>query len=89
MRRSFCLSLAPRTFRGSDLRGGANGARISLSPQNNWDLIYPSLFSNTFSVLFPISSSYLISLSYSIFLACNSSVEEASKSSLYNIFFPF
>ena len=47
-----------RTYRGSDLRGGANGARISLSPQNNWEGNEPSRLSNTLDILKPISSKY-------------------------------
>ena len=78
-----------RTFRGSDLRGGANGARISLSPQNNWEGNEPSRLSKTLSVLEPIASEYGISLADTIVLAGNSAVEEAAKSAGYNIDVPF
>ena len=78
-----------RTFRGSDLRGGANGARISLSPQNNWEGNEPSRLSKTLSVLEPIASEYGISLADTIVLAGNSAVEEAAKAAGYNLDVPF
>ena len=78
-----------RTFRGSDLRGGANGARISLSPQNNWEGNEPSRLSKTLSILEPIASEYGISLADTIVLAGNSAVEEAAKAAGYNIDVPF
>ena len=78
-----------RTFRGSDLRGGANGARISLSPQNNWEGNEPSRLSKTLSILEPIASEYGISLADTIVLAGNSAVEEAAKAAGYNLDVPF
>ena len=78
-----------RTFRSSDLRGGANGARISLSPQNNWEGNEPSRLSKTLSVLEPIASEYGISLADTIVLAGNSAVEEAAKAAGYNLDVPF
>ena len=78
-----------RTFRGSDLRGGANGARISLSPQNNWEGNEPSRLSKTLSILEPIASECGISLADTIVLAGNSAVEEAAKAAGYNIDVPF
>ena len=61
-----------RTFRGSDLRGGANGARISLSPQNNWEGNEPARLAKTLSVLEPIASEFGISLADTIIMAGNS-----------------
>ena len=78
-----------RTFRGSDLRGGANGARISLSPQNNWEGNEPSRLSKTLSILEPIASECGISLADTIVLAGNSAVEEAAKAAGYNLDVPF
>jgi catalase-peroxidase len=78
-----------RTFRGSDLRGGANGARISLSPQNNWEGNEPSRLSKTLSILKPIASECGISLADTIVLAGNSAVEEAAKAAGYNLDVPF
>ena len=78
-----------KTFRNSDLRGGANGARLSLSPQKEWKANEPSRLSNTLSVLKTISSEFDISLSDTIVLAGNTAIEEASKSSGYEIKIPF
>ena len=78
-----------RTFRGSDLRGGANGSRIRLAPQNNWKGNEPSRLSETISVLEPIASKYEISLADTIVIAGNTAVEEAAKAGGYNIEVPF
>jgi catalase-peroxidase len=78
-----------RTFRGSDLRGGANGARIRLSPQNNWEGNEPARLAKTLSVLEPIASEFGISLADTIIIAGNSAVEEAAKAAGYNVNVPF
>jgi|TARA_B110000263_G_scaffold218894_1_gene205824 catalase-peroxidase len=78
-----------RTFRGSDLRGGANGARIRLSPQNNWEGNEPARLAKTLSVLEPIASEFGISLADTIIMAGNSAVEEAAKAAGYNVDVPF
>ena len=78
-----------RTFRGSDLRGGANGSRIRLAPQNNWKGNEPSRLSETLSVLEPIASEHGISLADTIVIAGNTAVEEAAKAGGYNIEVPF
>ena len=78
-----------RTFRGSDLRGGANGSRIRLAPQNNWKGNEPSRLSETISVLEPIASEHGISLADTIVIAGNTAVEEAAKAGGYNINIPF
>ena len=78
-----------RTFRGSDLRGGANGSRIRLAPQNNWKGNEPSRLSETISVLEPIASEHGISLADTIVIAGNTAVEEAAKAGGYNIVVPF
>ena len=78
-----------KTFRNSDLRGGANGARLSLSPQKEWKANEPGRLSNTLSVLKTISSEFDISLADTIVLAGNTAIEEASKSSGYEIKIPF
>ena len=74
-----------KTFRNSDLRGGANGARLSLSPQKEWKANEPGRLYNTLSVLKTISSEFDISLADTIVLAGNTAIEEASKSSGYEI----
>ena len=72
------------TFRCTDLRGGANGARIALSPQNNWESNEPSRLSKTLDVLKPIADEFGASLADTIILAgkeygCGSSRDWAAK----------
>ena len=78
-----------KTFRNSDLRGGANGARISLSPQKDWDANEPERLSKTLSVLKSISSKTGISLADTIILAGNLAIEEAASAAGYNLTIPF
>ena len=78
-----------RTFRGSDLRGGANGSRIRLSPQNNWEGNEPKRLATTLSVLEPIASEFGISLADTIVLAGKSALEEAANGAGHNINVPF
>ena len=68
-----------KTFRTSDLRGGANGARISLSPQKDWDANEPERLSKTLSILKTIASDTGASLADTIVIAGNLAVEEAAK----------
>ena len=58
-----------KTFRNSDLRGGANGARISLSPQKDWEANEPERLSKTISVLKTIASDTGASLADTIVMA--------------------
>ena len=74
-----------KTFRTSDLRGGANGARISLSPQKDWDANEPDRLSKTLSVLKTIASDTGASLADTIVIAGNLAVEEAAKAAGYSI----
>ena len=78
-----------KTFRNSDLRGGANGARISLSPQKDWIANEPKRLSSTLSVLKSISSDCGISLADTIVLAGNTAVEEAASSAGIDVAVPF
>ena len=66
------------TFRGSDLRGGANGARIRLAPQKDWEGNNPEQLSRVLSVLENISSETGTSLADVIVLAGNVGIEKAS-----------
>ena len=66
------------TFRGSDLRGGANGARISLEPQNSWKANKPEQLSRVLDVLGDIAKDTGASLADVIVLAGNVGVEKAS-----------
>ena len=66
------------TFRGSDLRGGANGARIILEPQNSWEANKPEQLSRVLDVLEDIAKDTGASLADVIVLAGNVGVEKAS-----------
>jgi catalase-peroxidase len=67
-----------RTFRHSDLRGGANGARISLAPQNAWEGNEPERLAKVLAVLEPIAAAQGASLADAIVLAGNIGVEKAA-----------
>ena len=77
-----------KTFRNSDLRGGANGARISLSPQKDWDANEPERLSITLSILKTIALNTGASLADTIVIAGNLAVEEAAKAAGYSITIP-
>ena len=78
-----------RTFRGSDLRGGANGARIRLEPQKNWEGNEPQRLNRVLSVLEPIAKASGASLADVIVLAGNVGVEKAAKAAGFDIDVPF
>ena len=78
-----------RTFRGSDLRGGANGARIRLEPQKNWEGNEPERLNRVLSVLEPIAKASGASLADVIVLAGNVGVERAAKAAGFDIEVPF
>ena len=66
------------TFRGSDLRGGANGARIRLTPQKDWEANKPEQLSRVLEVLEAIASDSGASIADVIVLAGNVGIEQAS-----------
>ena len=68
-----------RTFRQSDKRGGANGARIRLAPQKDWEGNEPARLARVLSVLGPIAAAAGASLADIIVLAGNVGVEQAAK----------
>jgi catalase-peroxidase len=78
-----------RTFRGSDKRGGANGARIRLEPQKNWEGNEPARLAKVLSVLEPIAASNGASIADVIVLAGNIGVEKAAKAAGFNVSVPF
>ena len=67
-----------RTFRHSDLRGGANGARIRLAPQNAWEGNEPERLAKVLAVLEPIAAAHGVSIADAIVLAGNIGVEKAA-----------
>ncbi|WP_298120735.1 catalase/peroxidase HPI [uncultured Aurantimicrobium sp.] len=78
-----------RTYRGSDMRGGANGARIRLEPQKNWEGNEPERLTRVLSVLEPIAAETGASVADVIVLAGNLGVEQAAKAAGHNITVPF
>ena len=78
-----------RTFRGSDFRGGANGARIRLVPQKDWEGNEPKRLSKVLSVLEPIAKDFRISIADTIVLAGNVGVEKAIHNAGMNVKVPF
>ena len=78
-----------RTYRGSDKRGGANGARIRLAPQKDWDANEPDRLAKVLSVLEPIAADSGASIADVIVLAGNVGLEQAIKSADHNVAVPF
>ncbi|BBB91092.1 MAG TPA: catalase/peroxidase HPI [Methylomusa anaerophila] len=85
------------TFRGGDKRGGANGARVRLSPQKDWEVNQPEQLAKVLKVLEGIqfefnqnaSGGKKVSLADLIVLAGNAGVEQAAKTAGYDVTVPF
>jgi catalase-peroxidase len=85
------------TFRGSDKRGGANGARLRLAPQKDWEVNQPQQLAKILSILEGIRSAFNItrsdgkqvSLADLIVLAGCAGVEQAAKNAGYQVTVPF
>ena len=82
------------TFRGSDKRGGANGARIRLEPQINWEVNNPNQLKKVLSVLEGIQKEFAatgkqVSMADLIVFAGSSAIEKATENAGHNIFIPF
>ena len=78
-----------RTFRGSDFRGGANGARIRLAPQKDWEGNEPARLAKVLSVLEPIAAAAGASIADTIVLAGNVGIEMAAKAAGASVNVPF
>jgi catalase-peroxidase len=78
-----------RTFRSSDFRGGANGARIRLAPQKGWEGNEPARLQKVLSVLEPIAKASGASLADVIVLAGNVGIEKAAKAAGRDVKVPF
>ena len=78
-----------RTFRGSDLRGGANGARIRLAPQKDWEGNEPARLARVLGVLEGIAADTGASVADVIVLAGNVGIEQAAKAGGFDIEVPF
>ena len=85
------------TFRGSDKRGGANGARIRLAPQKDWEVNQPAQLAKVLNKLEEIQKAFnaahtdgkKVSLADLIVLAGCAGVEQAAKNAGYNVTVPF
>lgn len=79
------------TYRGSDMRGGANGARIQLAPQSGWAVNNPAELEKVLTVLRAIQkkSKKDVSLADLIVLGGNGAIEKAAKAAGHNISVPF
>jgi catalase-peroxidase len=78
-----------RTFRGSDMRGGANGARIRLAPQKDWEGNEPQRLAKVLKVLEGIAKETGASVADVIVLAGNVGIEQAAKAGGVDITVPF
>ena len=78
-----------RTWRGSDMRGGANGARIRLAPQKDWEANEPARLKKVLAKLEPIAKETGASIADVIVLAGNLGVEQAAKAAGVNVTVPF
>jgi catalase-peroxidase len=78
-----------RTYRGSDMRGGANGARIRLAPQKDWVGNEPERLARVLAVLEPIASEHGVSIADVIVLAGNVALEGAIKAAGFDVAVPF
>jgi len=78
-----------RTFRGSDKRGGANGARIRLAPQKNWEGNEPARLAKVLAVLEKIAADTGASVADVIVLAGNVGIEQAAKAAGFEVMVPF
>jgi len=84
------------TYRNSDRRGGANGARIRLEPMKNWEVNNPEQLSKVLKALEKIQSDFnsksgakKVSMADLIVLAGNAAVEQAAKNAGYTVSVPF
>lgn len=88
---------AAATFRGSDKRGGANGARIRLAPQKDWEVNQPEQLVQVLGVLEDIQREFnsaatngkKVSLADLIVLAGCAGIEQAARNAGYNVTVPF
>jgi catalase-peroxidase len=78
-----------RTYRGSDKRGGANGARIRLAPQKDWEGNEPDRLARVLSVYEKIAKESGISIADTIVLGGNIGIEQAARAGGFDVKVPF
>ncbi|QNI04337.1 catalase/peroxidase HPI [Halomonas sp. SH5A2] len=78
-----------RTYRGSDMRGGANGARIRLAPQKDWAGNEPERLAKVLAVYEKISADSGASIADVIVLGGSVGIEKAAKAAGYEVLVPF
>ena len=78
-----------RTFRGSDMRGGANGARIRLAPQKDWEGNEPDRLAKVLKVYEPIAKDTGASIADVIVLGGSVGIEQAARAAGHDILVPF
>lgn len=78
-----------RTFRGSDMRGGANGARIRLAPQKDWEGNEPARLAKVLKAYEKISAETGASVADVIVLGGSVGIEQAAKAAGHDILVPF
>ncbi|MDZ7851245.1 MAG: catalase/peroxidase HPI [Halomonas sp.] len=78
-----------RTFRGSDMRGGANGARIRLAPQKDWEGNEPDRLSKVLKAYEKIAAESGASVADVIVLAGSVGIEQAAKAAGHDVLVPF
>jgi len=79
------------TFRGSDMRGGANGGRLRLEPQRSWEVNNPEALDKVLNVFEGIQNEFSgdVSMADLIVIAGNAAVEEAARNAGHEITVPF
>jgi len=79
------------TFRGSDMRGGANGARIRLAPQKDWEVNQPAQLTKVLTILEGIQEDFgkRVSLADLIVLGGSAAVEKAARDAGFDVSVPF
>ncbi|MEP7341726.1 MAG: catalase/peroxidase HPI [Acidobacteriota bacterium] len=87
---------AAATFRGTDMRGGANGARVRLAPQKDWEVNNPAELTKVLGRLEEIQKSFngqssgkKVSLADLIVLGGSAAIEQAAKAAGHNVVVPF
>jgi catalase-peroxidase len=78
-----------RTYRGSDMRGGANGARLRLAPQKDWEGNEPARLARVLAALEPIAAEAGASVADVIVLAGNVGIELAAEAGGFDVTVPF